>query len=426
MKFVADLHLHSSYARATSKNLNFPNLTKWARMKGIDLLSSADFTHPLWFEETKKTLKDSGDGFFEYDGFKFVLGAEVSCIYSQGGKLRRIHCLIYTPDIESAQKINKELLSRGAKLASDGRPIIGLSARNLLEIILEANPKSIMIPAHAWTPWFGLYGANSGFDSIEEAFGDLERYIYGIETGLSSNPEMNWLVEELDDRSIVSFSDAHSPAKMGREVTIFENSLTYDGLLDSLKNQKIVSSIEFFPEEGKYHFTGHRACFIRHSPDETAKLGIACPVCKKTLTLGVMYRVSQLASKNRPEGFRPVGKADFKMMVPLLEIIAEAIGSPVTSKKVEQIYQNLLNEFGNELNILLNVSEEELKRIGTERVGIGVAKVRAGNIVIEPGYDGVYGVVKIWPETKVKERVDQKKPLKKVEDQTQISLFETV
>lgn len=423
MKFVADLHLHSSYARATSKDLSFPTLTAWARMKGVDLLSSADFTHPTWFAETKKTLRETSDGLLDYDGFKFVLGGEVSCIYGQGGKLRRIHCLIYTPDLESAEKINKALFAKGAKLASDGRPIVGLSAKNLLEIILEANEKSILIPAHVWTPWFGLYGANSGFDSLEEAFGDLTNYIYAIETGLSSNPAMNWRIKDLDNKSIVSFSDAHSAPKMLREATVFNTELSYQGIFEALKKQKIDTTLEFFPEEGKYHFSGHRACFIRHSPEETAKLGVVCPVCQKPLTLGVMHRVKQLAEQNRPEGYLDSSRPAFTMMVPLLEIIAESVGSSVNSKKVIEIYQSSVKDWGNELKILNEVPVVEVAEKYGERLAEALTKVRTGDIIIDPGYDGVFGIVRIWPQEKENLRRNKAVKAKKPVDKEQIGLF---
>ena len=323
-KFVADLHLHSDYARATSKYLNFDTLSEWAKYKGIHLLSSADFTHPVWWEETKKKLKESDkEGFYVYDrnsrsessagrgsteklkgsnygAIYFVLGSEISCIYTQGGRMRRMHCLLYFPKKSDVETFNASL-GRRANLKADGRPIIGLSAKQLLELALEVNSKVIFIPAHVWTPWFSLYGSNSGFDSIDEAFGDLSKYIYAIETGLSSDPAMNWRIKELDNRSIVSFSDAHSMPKISRELTIFDTDFDYDGLLEGLKKQKIAATIEFFPEEGKYHFTGHRNCSVRHSPSETAKRGIICPNCNKKLTIGVMHRVEDLADKKRPE-----------------------------------------------------------------------------------------------------------------------------
>ena len=397
MKFAADLHLHSSYARATSKNLNFDTLSEWAKKKGIDLLSSADFTHPEWFRETRLRLKESGNGIYEYHRVKFILGSEISCIYTQGGKVRRIHCLLYFPNISNVESFNANLGQR-ANLSADGRPIVGLSARELLDLALSVSDKAILIPAHAWTPWFSLYGSNSGFDSIEECFGDLSKYIYAIETGLSSNPAMNWRIKDLDERSIVSFSDAHSAPKMGRELTIFDTVLSYDGILDALRKEKISGTIEFFPEEGKYHFTGHRNCGIKHSPEETDKYGFNCPKCGRTLTVGVMHRVEQLAEKNRPEGYKDVSRPGYKMTVPFLEILSEALEAPVTSERVKTEYESLIRKFGSELSILLETKTNDIDESTTNpRISKAVKKVREGDIVIEPGYDGVFGTVKIWP-----------------------------
>lgn len=395
-KIVSDLHLHSAYARATSKNLNFDTLTDWAKIKGIDLLSSADFTHPAWFAETKNKLKEDGSGLLSYKDSKFILGAEVSCIFSQGGKLRRVHLLLYVPSIQAAEKVNQELGKRG-KLASDGRPILGLPAKTVLEILLDADPKSIMIPAHAWTPWFGVLGQNGGFNSLEECFGDLSKYIYAIETGLSSDPEMNWRVKELDNRSIVSFSDAHSAPKMGRELTILNSDYDYDSILDSLKKQKIDSTIEFFPEEGKYHYNGHRNCNFKETPEQTLKRDLICPQCKRPLTIGVMHRVATLAENDRPEGFQPKDRPGFKKLVPLQEIVAETLGSPVSSKKVQENYFTLINSFGNEVDILTKVDPKEVgDKMENQKLTEALTKVRSGDIYIDPGYDGVYGEVHIW------------------------------
>ncbi len=429
MKFAADLHLHSAYARATSKNLNFDSLTIWAKKKGIDLLSSADFTHPAWFKETKEKLKDSGNGLFSYNGLNFMLGAEVSCIFSQGGRLRRVHLLLYAPSIKAAEKINSELGKRG-KLASDGRPILGLSARTVLEIILEADQNSIMIPAHAWTPWFGVLGQNGGFSSLEECFGDLSKYIYAIETGLSSDPEMNWRVKELDNRSIVSFSDAHSAPKMARELTIFNSNLDYQSVLKALKEQKIDSTLEFFPEEGKYHYNGHRNCNFKETPEQTMKRDLLCPVCRKPLTIGVMHRVAQLAEKDRPEGYQAKGRAGFKKLVPLQEVISEAIKSPVASPKVQIPYENLINTFGNEIEILTKSDPREVsKSAKIENLGEALQKMRSGDIFIDPGYDGVFGTVHIWPpDEKEKSITRTAKTIVEIEPETeakdQLKLFE--
>ncbi len=421
-KIVSDLHLHSSYARATSKELNFDTLAAWAKLKGINLLSSGDFTHPLWAKESLEKLKDEGNGLFSYKQNMFMLGAEVSCIFSQGGKLRRVHLLLYVPSFSAMEKINTELGKRG-KLASDGRPILGLTAKNVLEMLLEASPDAIMIPAHAWTPWFGVLGQNGGFDSLEECFGDLSKYIYAVETGLSSDPEMNWRIKELDNRSIVSFSDAHSAPKMGRELTIFDTDLSYAGILEALKNQKIDSTLEFFPEEGKYHYNGHRNCNFKETPSETVKRSLLCPNCKKPLTIGVMHRVETLAEKDRPEGFQAKGRPSFSKLVPLLEVIAETHGSPVTSRKVRENYSELIKKHGSEVDILTNL---ELSELENEKLAEALDKVRTGKIYIDPGYDGVYGEVHIW-EDKVKPKVVKinKEPeaATQVENKDQISLF---
>lgn len=430
-KFVADLHLHSSYARATSRDLNFDTLTNWARLKGINLLSSADFTHPLWFAETKSKLKEETNGLLSYNGFKFVLGAEVSCIFSQGGKLRRVHLLLYAPNLKAAEKINQELGKRG-KLGSDGRPILGLSAKNVLEIILSADENSIMIPAHVWTPWFGVLGQNGGFSSLEECFGDLSKYIYGVETGLSSDPSMNWRVKELDNRSIVSFSDAHSAPKMGRELTVFNSDLSYEGLMQGLKNQLIDETIEFFPEEGKYHYNGHRNCDFKETPEETLKRNLICPVCKRPLTIGVMHRVEQLAEKDRPSDFKAKNRPGFRKFVPLQEIIAESLEVPVTSPKTREAFLKLIEKFGNELDILTSVEIAKIEALFGSRLAEGVHKVRKEDIFIDPGFDGVYGVVQIWPgktkKEKSKNTLQRESKNKKVEaeneDKNQLNLFE--
>jgi len=423
-KFVADLHLHSSYSRATSPSLNFDTLSEWAKLKGIQLLASADFTHPVWWKKTRETLKESkNSNLYEYKGVHFILGTEISSIYSQGGKLRRIHSLIYFPNFADVEKFNLEL-GKKTNLAADGRPITGLSAKQLLEIALEVNEKAIFIPAHAWTPWFSLYGSNSGFDSIEECFGDLAKYIYAIETGLSSDPAMNWRIAELDRRSIVSSSDAHSCQKLGREATIFDTDFNYEGILKALKNQKVAFTIEFFPEEGKYHFTGHRNCNVKQSPSDTAKDGIICSRCNKKLTIGVMQRIENLAEKNRPENFVLKGHPGFKRMVPLLEILAESLGKPVASPAVLEEYRKLIKNFGSELSVLLKAPVNEIEKAASSRIAEGVDKVRRGDIVIEPGYDGVYGVVKIWNEKNVSSKKEAIPQQKEKQASGQISLFD--
>ena len=278
MTYVADLHIHSYFARATSRKLTFENLASWAKIKGIDLLATADFTHPVWFDETRRKLRETGDGLFELDGVRFVLGTEVNCSAPQGERHRRIHLLVFAPTLEAVEGINAALAAYGV-LHSDGRPTIRMAPRDLLSLLLEIDNRCLVIPAHAWTPWFGLYGSKSGFDSIEECFGDTAGYVYAVETGLSSDPAMNWRVPELDGRSIVSFSDAHSLPKLGRELTVFHGELSYDGLVDSLKRQDIAYTVEFFPEEGKYHYSGHRKCGVRYSPSDVAANGTICLAC---------------------------------------------------------------------------------------------------------------------------------------------------
>ena len=317
MKFVADLHLHSKYSRAVSQEMILPKMASWAKLKGINVLATGDFTHPFWFDKLKNELEEAGNGLYRLKSISdksqvisdklnsakdvlFLLSCEISSIYGQGGKTRRIHNLFFFPSLDSVEKFNKELLKRGANLRADGRPIVGIPSRNLAEIALSCDEKVLVIPAHAWTPWFSIFGSFSGFDSIAECFGDMSRYVYGIETGLSSDPSMNWRIDDLDNRSILSFSDAHSLEKMGREATVFEaDEVSYESIYEAIKGtkstkSKIVFTIEFYPEEGKYHFTGHRDCNFSQSPEETAKNGNVCSVCHRQLTIGVMHRVEQL------------------------------------------------------------------------------------------------------------------------------------
>ena len=410
--YSADLHLHSPFARATSSQLTFQNMAKWARIKGIDLLASADFTHPEWLAETKRTLRPTGDGLYEYEGARFVLGTEVNCNGHQGGRNRRIHMLMFAPSIEIVERINAALSDKGL-LASDGRPTLHLTPRELLETLLHIDERIMLIPAHAWTPHFGIYGSRTGFDSLEECFGDLTGHIFAIETGLSSDPAMNWRMPELDDVSIVSFSDAHSLPKMARELTIIDGNLSYDGLMHALKEQSIAYTVEFFPEEGKYHNSGHRKCGVNLSPDEVARTGERCPVCGRRMTLGVLQRTEGLAQRpasghKDDDGFiRSDGRSDgrndserppFRPLVGLQQIIAESMGRGVNTKGVQTRYMNLVDELGSELHILTDASISDISRVGGEHIAEGVERVRSGNIVIEPGYDGVFGKVSVWQD----------------------------
>ena len=436
-------------------------MAKWAVKKGINLLTTGDWTHPLWMRSIKGELEGAGEGVYKLktqnskvktitanagsrlktisgtaqnlklEDVRFILTTEIASIYKQGEKLRRIHNLVFAPNLEIAEKINKELVGRGCNLGSDGRPIIGLSSKNLLELLLTIDKKIILIPCHAWTPHFGIYGSASGFDSIKESFEELSKYIYGIETGISSDPWMNWQIPELENRSILSFSDAHSLPKMGRELTVFEINKALDtlsymdlGKAISYPMRKIAGrnvtgesgvsyTVEFYPEEGKYHYTGHRNCKVIKSPKQIKESGNICAVCNRKLTEGVMYRVQQLAANG--SDFRPYNShADskgvlwiddsrkihppFVKLVPLNEIIAESIGSPVGSEKVKAKFEEMCLDFGSELNILLKMALSEIEKKFGEKIAEGIAKVRKGDIIIDPGYDGEYGKVKIWSE----------------------------
>ncbi len=419
MQYVTDLHLHSRYSRAVSPNMNLQTMQQHALEKGLDILSTSDWTHPLWFKEIQRLLEEKYEGVYALKGGAskketlFVLATEIASIYKQGDKLRRIHNLVFAPNLTVAEAIGKELLKRGSNLSADGRPIIGLSSKQLLQLILEVDEDTMLIPCHVWTPHFGLYGSASGFDSIEESFGDLSKYIYGIETGLSSDPEMNWQIKELEGRSILSFSDAHSAPKMGREATVVEMSEpAYPNLMQAFKRKggkdnRVVYTIEFYPEEGKYHFSGHRNCNIVFGPEEIKAKGTACPVCKRNLTEGVVNRVNQLADtesgvavKHNEYGLKWYTDGTKKhppyvKLVPLLEIVAEAMEATVMSQKVRETYSNLCHKFGSELTVILKTPIDHISSLVGEPIAHAVEKVRVGDITIDPGYDGVYGKVTI-------------------------------
>ncbi len=404
MTYAADLHLHSRFAQGTSKHLTFENLARRAKIKGVDLLASGDFTHPLWFEETRNKLRDTGDGLFEYGGVRFVLGTEINCNSREDGRSRRVHLLVFAPTLETVERINSALARHG-KLGGDGRPTIHLSPRDVLDLLLNTDRRCFVIPAHLWTPWFGLYGSKSGFDSLQECFGDLASEVYAIETGLSSDPAMNWRVSSLDEVSLVSFSDAHSPAKMGRELTVFEGEPSYDGLAQALKTQGIAYTIEFFPEEGKYHHSGHRRCGVRQTPQAYKQSGGRCTNCGRVSTLGVMQRLETLADRGvetrvDPSGYvrSDNGRPPFRNMIALQEIIAEAIGRGPNTKTAQRSYDALVSAFGNELAVLTEAPVPDIAKAAEERVAEGVARVRDGKVAIEPGYDGEYGTVRIWPD----------------------------
>jgi len=400
MQFFADFHLHSKYSRATSPQMDLENLDKWAKIKGIKVLGTADFSHPEWFQSLKEKLEPAEPGLFKLknndSGTRFILTAEISCIYSKGGRVRKIHILIFAPDFETVEKINTQLGWIG-NLKSDGRPILGLDAKELAKIVLNTCENCFIVPAHLWTPYFGLLGSKSGFDSIEECFEEYSKNIYAGETGLSSDPLMNWRLSALDKITLISNSDSHSPQKLGREANVFDTELSYSAIIEAIKSkdpQKFLYTIEFFPQEGKYHFDGHRNCNISLSPAETKKYNGICPLCGRPLTVGVLNRVEQLA--DRPGGFNPQGTIPYKSLIPLAEIIAEVLGAGVGTKEVEKQYKDLIEKFGSEFNVLLNVSVSDLRAATLPEIAEAISKVRGGKVSVEPGYDGVYGKIRIF------------------------------
>ncbi|MFC1598705.1 endonuclease Q family protein [Patescibacteria group bacterium] len=405
MRIIADLHIHSKYSRACSPELTLPNIDLWCKYKGIDLVATSDFTHPEWFKDIKNHLEPLNNGLFilrhaQHDNpTKFILGTEVSCIYKQGDKCRRIHLNIFFPDIKDVAKFNSTLEKQGRNLKSDGRPILGLSAIQIAEIVFNVNEKAIIIPAHAWTPWFSIFGSKSGFDTIEECFDIYTPYIYAIETGLSSDPPMNWRLSALDDILLVSNSDAHSLPNLGREANVFDwNEPSYDEFYNTLKNRdksKFKYTIEFFPEEGKYHVDGHAKCGISMEPEETKKNKGLCPHCKKPLIVGVLNRVDELADR---KANMAKDKIPFKSIVPLQEIIAESFNVGKGSKRVQEEYFNMIKKGGSEFSILLDKKIDELKEIAVPEVVEAIKRVRAGKLNIEPGYDGIYGKVQIFKD----------------------------
>lgn len=427
MKQVLDLHIHSRFSRACSKELTLPNIAAAAARKGIDIVGTGDFTHPAWREEIGRDLEEAEKGLFRLrpglprhsvprndtadlslrgsamteaiqSEVRFMLTTELSCIYKRGGKVRRVHHVITAPSLAAVDAIIASLTSRGCNLKSDGRPILGLDSEELLKIVLNASPDCLLIPAHAWTPWFAVFGSESGFDALEECFGSLSSEIHAIETGLSSDPAMNWRLSKLDDIMLVSNSDAHSPGNLGREANVMDLAeRTYSSFADILRKrqrERFLFTIEFFPEEGKYHFDGHRACGVRLAPPETKRHNLLCPKCKKPLTVGVMHRVEALA--DRLEGFRPPDSVAYKSLVPLAEVVGEALGRGKATKGVQEIADALVVSLGSEFGILLDVPLDEIRRAAPPEVAEAIRRVREGHLHIEPGYDGEYGVVRIF------------------------------
>jgi len=396
MEFIADFHIHSKYSRATSRNMDVKNLSEWAKLKGITLIGTGDFTHHLWLEELKHTLEDCGNGLYNYNGVYFILTAEVSSIYSKKGKTYRVHNVIIAPSFKSVDKIN-EKLGRLGNLASDGRPILGLDVAELARIVFDIDENCIIVPGHIWTPWFSLFGSMSGFDKIEDCFEEQTPKIFALETGLSSDPAMNWRLSALDKFTLISNSDSHSPQRIGREANVFNCDLDYKTIHEVLKTKdknRFLYTIEFFPEEGKYHFDGHRLCGIRWSPKETREHAGKCSKCGKPVTVGVVNRVEKLA--DRSEGYKPENAIPFKNLISLDEIIADSKGIAKTSVGVEREYRSCLSKFGTEFEILMRAPKQDLLKGLPPKVAEGVLRVREGKVDIKAGYDGEYGIISVF------------------------------
>ncbi|MCK4410716.1 DNA helicase UvrD [Candidatus Bipolaricaulota bacterium] len=396
MRLIADLHIHSRFSLATSPTTDLPTLAHWAKLKGISLLGSGDFTHPQWFSDLQHYLTPLENGLYSYQEVLFLLTVEVSVIWSQAQRLHKAHLLILAPNLQAAAAINKELGKLG-KLASNGRPTFGTSAERLVETVWSAAPTAEVIPAHIWTPWFSVFGSKSGFDSLAQCFGKYTDRIFAIETGLSSDPAMNWRLSSLDQLTLVSSSDAHSPPKLGREATLFNlPEPSYNSVIAAIKERnphQFLGTIEFYPQEGKYHYDGHRKCGVVLHPREAMRLNNICPVCGRPLTIGVMHRVESLA--DRAEGEGPTQRFPARHLVPLAEIIAQALGIGPQSKGVTREYNRLIKRFGNEFRILLDLQEGDLRDSVPPRVLQGITKARAGDLEIKQGYDGVYGKISI-------------------------------
>ncbi len=420
MRFHADLHIHSKYSRATSRDLDLEHLSWWAGRKGLSVVGTGDFTHPVWRAELKEKLVPAEPGLFRLKGdierevartlpaacqsaTRFMLTVEISTIYKKGDRTRKIHHLLYAPDFATADRIS-ERLARIGNIASDGRPILGLDSRNLLEITLESDPGAYLVPAHIWTPWFAALGSQSGFDSIVDCYGDLSDRIFAVETGLSSDPGMNWRVSQLDRYRLVSNSDAHSPGKLGREATTFDTDLDYFAIRRALETgDGYVGTVEFFPEEGKYHLDGHRKCHVRMTPAETRTHGNRCPVCGQPATVGVLHRVEVLADRSEDEVTPPPTAGDVASLVPLPEVLSELVDSGPSSKTVARHYDRLLATLGSELSILEDVPVEDITRSASPLLAEAVTRLRAGAVIRESGYDGEYGVIRLFDEAELKQ-----------------------
>ena len=435
MRQILDLHIHSKYSRACSKDLELPKIAKVCEIKGIDIISTSDFTHPKWFAHMKECLVEDTEGIYKlrsdiakvetlsasgispYKGEKildvsktrFVIGTEIASIKKHKDKTRRIHLLVFAPSLEVAEKFNNTLEKRGFNLKSDGRPILGLTSKEILELMLETDERMMMIPAHAWTPWFGIFGSKGGYDSLVDAFEELTPYVRAVETGLSSDPLMNWRLSALDNITLISNSDAHSLPKLGREANVFdfnsEKDIAYDEIkriIDTGDKKKFISTIEFFPEEGKYHYDGHADCNFSCAPEETKKYKGLCPKCYKKLIIGVENRVFELSDRTLDEA-KVAGEKQipYKSIVPLSEILADVFVCGVNTKRVVETYNILLKSFPNEFFILLEADLTKIADVAGKDIAEAISRVRSGNIFVKPGFDGVFGVVKVFQDREV-------------------------
>ncbi|MDR1417839.1 MAG: UvrD-helicase domain-containing protein [Endomicrobium sp.] len=416
MFFYADLHIHSKYSRATSKNCNLEELAIWSQKKGLSLISTGDFTHPAWFNEIKEKLVPAEHGVFKLKDdsekklltnnyhLRFLLSVEISTIYKKGERTRKVHHIVFVPDFKSAENFRQKLSAVG-NIVSDGRPILGLDSRDLLEITLESGEGSYIVPAHIWTPWFSILGSKSGFDSIKDCYRDLSEYIFALETGLSSDPEMNWRVSSLDQYRLISNSDAHSPAKLAREATVFDTTPDYFAVRKALKTgEGYVGTVEFFPEEGKYHEDGHRKCNVCLTPEETKKLKGICPVCNKPLTIGVMHRVSELADRNGKDFIIPKTAGKVFSLVPLQEILSEIMQVGTSSKSVNIAYEKLIQKLGSELDILRNTPIDQISKNHSSLLGEAILRLRNGQVIKHAGFDGEYGVIKLFEQKELERK----------------------
>jgi DNA helicase-2/ATP-dependent DNA helicase PcrA len=414
---IVDLHIHSHYSRATSKDCTLEGLYKWGKIKGIHIIGTGDFTHPSWFAEMQAKLEPAEPGLFRLKAelaaaidkllpptvreaeIRFIPSVEIAAIYSKGGKVRKLHQLITMPSFVGVSELTSRL-ERIGNLKADGRPILGIDAKELLRHSLEADPDSLYIPAHIWTPWFGMFGSKSGFDSVAEAYEDLAPQITAIETGLSSDPAMNWRVADLDGIAITSNSDAHSPQKLGREATIVDSELSYNDIIGAYRtnDRRLKGTIEFFPEEGKYHADGHRNCNVRLTPAETRAVNGICPVCSKPLVVGVGNRVDVMASRDATH--QPAEPKQVEYIIPLAEILAELHGTKSSSGRiVMQRYHDVVERLGDEFSVLRNVPVDVIEAAGLPLLALAIERLRAGDVVREPGYDGLYGTIKVFKDS---------------------------